>query len=539
MALALVAAGATAEITPSSFELVGDAEAAAAPSRLDVPYDRVVQKTVHNAYARREPLFDQLAWHGVRSLELDVHTTRAGVSAARQDWFVFHEDVPLARGSSCATLRACLGQLAAFHRAVPGHDVVTLFVDVKDGFPEGHAPADLDAVLAEGLGRDALVTPEDLLARCPGARSIRDAVAGTCKFPSGRELRGKFVVAITGGTACAPSSAVSVYARSGTARARTAFVASNSDASCPVEGFDDARFDHVAFVNLSFDERTRAPQVRTRGLVARVYYGGLVGGLDTEGDFFEARRSGAQLLATDAVNAEVDRWSLPSPASSPSWNGPAVHDAEPGDFALVEATTGALGGDHDSFFYAFERSEGRESETWSSILSVPSSHVEPLAHACLMARAAEGDDAAYAAVCRPFDEGAPRLLVRARRGGPTTVRELELPADAATTPESAAFFRFHVEPAVVLSRGLRATHVVAESSTDGVTWAAVGAASVAGDLPMRGVAVASQDRTPVRALVGHLLRQRGDEATPIRVADLRERVAIGTRASGRLLASRR
>ncbi len=534
MAVALVAAGATAEVQPRGLELVGDAVAAAAPTRLEVPYDRVVQRTIHNAYARREPLLDQLVWHGVRSLELDIHTSRAGTAALAGDWMVFHEDIPLARSSSCATLDACLGALAAFHRAVPEHDVLTLFVDVKSAFGPGHAPADLDAALARALGRDVIAAPEDLVAHCPGAGSVREAVASPCTFPTGRELRGKILVAITGGTSCAPASAVSRYAEDG---GRLAFVAPNADATCPVEAYDDPRRAHVGFVNLSFEERARATQVRARGLVARVYFGGIVGGLDSEQDFFEARRSGAQLLATDAVNADVDGWSVPAPRPALAWQGPNVREGAPGSFALVDASSGDLGGEHDSVFFAHGRGDTSARETWAALFSVASSHVEPLAQTCLMARASADADAPHASVCRPLDEGAPRLVVRSRRGGPTTVRSLDAGGDGSSL-ESHAFFRLHIEPAKVLARGLVATHVIAQSSTDGETWSIVGAASVSGELPLRGVAVASRTSAPVQAIVGHLSRGGDAGLEPVRAEGLVS-AAVGAGAGGRLTPLRR
>lgn len=534
IAVALVAAGATAEVQPRGLELVGDAVAAAAPTRLEVPYDRVVQRTIHNAYARQEPLIDQLLWHGVRSLELDIHTVRAGVPAVAGDWMVFHEDIPLARSSSCPTLEACLGAIAAFHRAVPEHDVLTLFVDVKSAFAPGHATADLDAALVRGLGRDVLATPEDLVAHCPGARSVREAVSAPCTFPTGGQLRGKVLVAITGGTACAPATPVSRYDAEG---GHVAFVAPNADATCPVEAYDDPRRTHVAFVNLSFEERTRATQVRARGLVARVYYGGIVGGLDSEQDFFEARRTGAQLLATDAVNAGVDRWSIPAPQTSLAWQGPNVREAEPGSFALVDASSGDLGGERDDFFFAHARSDTSARETWATLFSVSSSHVEPLAQTCLMARASAAPDAPHASICRPLDEGAPRLVVRARRGGPTTVRPLDAGVDGSSL-ESHAFFRLHVEPAKLLARGLVVTHVVAQSSTDGEAWSIVGAASVAGELPLRGVAVASRTSTPVQTIVGHLARGGDGGLERVRMESLVP-AAVGAKAGGRVTPLRR
>jgi hypothetical protein len=549
VALAVLAAGATVEVPEGGFDLVAEAEAAAPESRAvapaparDLPYDRAVQRTIHNAYARSEPVLDQLLWHGVRSFELDVHTTRAGEGARAADWFVFHEDLPLARESSCATLDACLAVLGAFHRAVPEHDVVTLFLDVKDPFTTpGHAPGDLDGAIVRALGRDAIVTPEDLRARCPEARSLRDAVAGRCRFPGLRELRGKVLVAITGGTACDPSSAVATYAQGEHGQeprpgARIALAAPDATDACPVESLDDGRFDHVAFVNLAFAERARAGAVRARGLVARVYGGGLVGGLDNEADFKEARREGAQLLATDAVNAEADPW-VTLPRSAPPWRGPGAIDlgAARGAFAVVETASGDLSDDRDSFFFANETRATNADEVWTALVSVPSSHVAKAAKGCLMARASDAPDAPHAAICRPFDEGAPELVVRARRGGPTVVRARRGDDErraAPHAPESEGFLRLGVERVTRLPRGLVVTHVVGEASADGVSWHVVGAASITGELPLRGAAVAAGGTEPVRALVGAVTRAGDDGVSAIDLTTLPGQTPIGEGSGG-------
>lgn len=532
MALAVLAAGATAEV-PAGLDFVGAAEAKSsdAGSTLDVAYDRATQRTIHNAYARREPLVDQLLWHGVRSLELDVHTTRAGARAPASSWFVFHEDLPLARESSCATVEACLAVLAAFHAEVPEHDVVTVFLDVKDTFGPGHTPRDLDGTVERALGRASIVAPGDVLARCPGATSVRDAVTKKeCRFPGLRELRGKFVVVITGGTACQPGSAVSRYAE-GSPDERLAFVAPNANEACPVAALDARSSGHVVFVNLAFEERSQAAEVRRRGLVARVYGTGLVGGLDNEADWTEAQRAGAQLLATDAVNATSDPWAA-SLRPAAAWRGPGARDlGEVPTMRLVEATTGDLAGERDSFFFARRARRTDANEVWSALVSVPSSHVEPEAKACLMARASDAPDAPHAALCRPFDEGAPELVVRARPGAPTVARPLELEGTTAHVPEASAFLRLSVAPTTTLPRGLLVTHVVAEASADGVSWRVVGAASVAGELPLRGVAVASRKPETVRALFGALTRSDDDGPAKVDLVDL-DPVGVGSGAAG-------
>src|SRR5690606_37557291 len=72
-----------------------------------VSYAAAVQRSVHNAYERLEPLLDQLVFHRVRSIELDVHSGKEGATAPSGEWLVYHDDVPFFRNTSCTTLTDC------------------------------------------------------------------------------------------------------------------------------------------------------------------------------------------------------------------------------------------------------------------------------------------------------------------------------------------------------------------------------------------------------------------------------------------------
>jgi hypothetical protein len=478
-----------------------------------IRYDEVVMKTTHNAYASDEPLFDQLVYHRIRSLELDVHVAKSGARAPASDWFVYHEDLPFFRGSSCTMLSDCLAQIGAFHRAVPSHEVVTLFVDLKDAVSAGHDAADLDRAL-DTLGDDAILTPRELVARCPGATTLRSAVGGSCHFPGLSELRGRIIVAVTGGSTCNRSSHVSAYARDGA----RAFLAPDLDGDCPIESYDDRP--DVAFLNVRYGERSRVEAVRARGLVARVYRGGLAGGLDTAAELGAARASGAQLLATDRVNEDADAWSTTSTASGwPFLCAGRDGFTEPSDLFSLRARSGDIGDTHDSLYFASDRDEG--AATWSAFVSVPSSHVEREAKGCLVARASDAPDAESVALCRPFDEAPPRLVVRRERGGASTTTEMAPIAGVAR--DTAAFLRLTTTPRV------GGTDVTAEASLDGKRWQRVGDASLAIALPLHGVAVASHGSSPVRAIFGNVTKN----AQPMRVPSFASHAAIGG-ASGEI-----
>jgi hypothetical protein len=222
------------------------------------------------------------------------------------------------RDTTCSRLSECLGQISDFHRAVPLHEVVTLFVDLKDEFAAGHLPSDLDAAIAKGLGRENIVSPADMMSSCDGASSLRSAVTGRCHFPTVGELQGKFLIVTTGGAACEGRSLVSKY-ENNAPKERLAFIAPNVDDACPLESYD-ARSD-VVFFNLAFSHHAAAQRIRGRGLVARVYGDGLVGGVNDADEMRTAFRAGATHVATDRVRSDVNPSWL---AHGRAWDGTGV-----------------------------------------------------------------------------------------------------------------------------------------------------------------------------------------------------------------------
>ena len=140
-----------------------------------------------------ERLLDQLAFEGVRSLELDIH----GDDARPGELRVYHT-VP--GNSLCDSLRDCLGEVRAFAWSAPQHDPITLILELKAvlsaNFTAEHGVEDLDRVLREELG-PALFTPADLLARCPGDATLSACVA-RAGWPALAELRGRVLVALLG-----------------------------------------------------------------------------------------------------------------------------------------------------------------------------------------------------------------------------------------------------------------------------------------------------------------------------------------------------
>lgn len=485
-----------------------------------IPYDQVTLKTIHNAYQRDEPLLDQMLYDNVRSIEVDIHKGK-GADAPAGQWWVYHIDAPTQDGSNCKFLDDCLAAMAAFHQAMPNHEVVTLYVDFKDDWVTGHMPSDFDEHVSDILGRENIAAPADFIAACDGAKTLRESVTGNCKFPSLGSLRGKFIIAGTGGSGCDANSHVSKYGGDKPAE-RLAFISADLNANCPLEKYDE--HPDIVFLNMNYDGRAQAQAVRDKGLIGRIYKGGLNGGLDTQEDFVGAKTAGAQHLATDKVNVEQDPWSTTQSAKGfPfSCNGcDALRESSP--LLAMSATSGDQWDKADSGFYAYVNDTGEA--TWTAMISVPSSHTEEFAKACLIARASEEPGAANVAFCRPFDNHPPRLQLRLKDGDATTSEDA--PAWPGFSSETAFFVRLHLKP------DGEDTEVEAYVSKDGKDFGQPLSQRIFHSaLPLRGVSVSTHGSGKKHAFFAGLTRSQPDLPPERMKAEKLTKKAIGGGATG-------
>ena len=233
-------------------------------------YNQVRQKSTHNAYKRIEGLIDQLVYWRIRSLEVDLHMgDQLGRPIDDGDWAVYHATPdPM---SSVPRMSQVLEILAGFHRAVPDHEVITVFVDMKDAFPvdqnDGHSGLSLDRLIIDRLDAPlggVVYRPHELLNRDADATSLKAAVAGSSGWPTLAELRGRFIFCITGG----PSFVEHYTDGPLTDPARLVFV------SVPVAEVDDIPGDpDRVFFNVDGNKHIDlARQAACNGWVARAYY---------------------------------------------------------------------------------------------------------------------------------------------------------------------------------------------------------------------------------------------------------------------------
>lgn len=179
----------------------------------DVTWDRIHQTASHNSYLVPGGVAT-LHGVGIRSFELDIHRgaptdvlgalvpwsavqSFVGIAADAvlhggghaDDWLVYHDS--LNSSSAHVTLSDGLAAIAELDESDP----LTVFIDNKDRLGGDHDGEALDAVLHEQLGT-RLFGPADLLARAPGATTLRQAIA-QAGWPTVDELRGRVIVVLT------------------------------------------------------------------------------------------------------------------------------------------------------------------------------------------------------------------------------------------------------------------------------------------------------------------------------------------------------
>lgn len=406
-------------------------------------YDEVRQKSSHNSFQRHEGLLDQLIYHRNRSLELDIHVGKTFAPDLDGDWYVYHIDVVDA-DSQCRTLSQCLGLVASLEQVVPQHEVVTLWIDLKDGFDSEHSPSDLDARLVEAFG-ERLWTPGELLEKCP-ASGLQQAIA-RCGWPELAALRGRVIVALTGGDLEDPSGPLASYVGDDPA-VRAAFVAPGL-----TEAEAIAEHDEAIIFNLAAGDVALAQDVRAAGMVSRVWV------VDDAKAWQGAAGVAMHHLATNKINAAVDPWS--STASAGGWPFACIDDCEApaeeqGAIVAFDVESGDLWGNSDDGAFAYVEPQGDVAVT--AAISVVSSHVEPWGKACVGARAGLDAGAPYLAVCRPTDVHPLRVQLREQQGGGT--KAIEIAATDGLGVEVPALVRLVREGACV--RGL--------GSVDGAVW---------------------------------------------------------------------
>ena len=396
-------------------------------------YNEVRQTSSHNAFQRKEGIYDQVVYWRVRSLEIDLHRGKPGRKALKKDWYIYHvalidPDTSVDRFSGF--LQICRG----IQRAIPQHEVITVFLDIKDRFhtttSASQSAAVLDGLLIDALGEDHIYRPRDLVAREPGAGSLLGAVSAQ-GWPTLEELRGKFLFVLTGG-----GDDMATYAHSGIANGRVAFLSTavSHASEVPAEP-------HIVFYNMNGENVRFAKNVSEAGLISRAYY------VDSRERWQSAVDHDCHHIATDHVNTRVDPWSKTRRSTGfpfQALRGYTPSITEAGDVCGVWARSGDLWGKRDSFFFHYRDCSNHIDNQYAFYISGPNSEVDDWAKGGVMARSSLARNAPYFGVFRVGEHHGLRVQYRVAPKGPTIAEERRLGPEGLFDPDTLVFVRLSV-----------------------------------------------------------------------------------------------
>ncbi|HWK89928.1 MAG TPA: hypothetical protein VNP72_08025, partial [Longimicrobium sp.] len=391
-------------------------------------YNQVRARGSHNSYQRDEDIADQLLFWRLRHIELDLHvaggvtiatdddpfraTLNPGLPLPRRrripgDWFVYH-DLPSAERPSVNLFSDGLALLAGFHKAVPQHEVVTVALDIKNGFQVEHTPADLDRQIQFHLP-GLVYTPADFIKDVPNPTKLQDNTT----WPFLKDLRGKFIFICTT-KGLAPGSNLSQYIADGASK-RTCFVAPEISKKSAIT--DDENKDAVFFNMTVGNAPELGGEVIDKGFISRAY------GANSKDDFDKAKKARCHLIGTDKVNTDAAPWSRTHNARGFPFQGigrtVSGTQTEPGTIFQFTVQSGDIYDRADSCVFKYTRDVPASGKTltYTYAVAVPSSHTaDRNGKAGLMARASLKADAANFAIVRVADNNEPRAQVRAEAG---------------------------------------------------------------------------------------------------------------------------
>jgi Phosphoinositide phospholipase C, Ca2+-dependent len=464
------------EAPPLELFEAGKAATAPVPNRR---YDEVRQKSSHNSFQKQEAILDQMIYHRIRSLELDIHHSKGpDWPITPQDWYVYH-DADDDWETTCHRLSDCLDELRSFHDAYPQHEVVTVFLDLKDDWRSGVDPWDLDLRIDDHMPSSMLYRPIDLAWRC-GSGSLQTA-ASTCGWPFLRDLRGKFIFALTGDI-----DKLDEYVLDGAqALFRTAFVAPKLK---HLDLLDDQNHNYAVFFNMETDHQDWAANVGMRHFISRSYY------VNDEDLWNDAESFGVNHLATDKINFHQDVWSRthnaqgwPFECFSPCASGLKELDRTLG----VEVDSKDIWDSSDNFRFLYEYT-GPENKLWTTAVNTRNSHTEDWAKGCLMARSTLSSDSPYFAVCRPNDDYRLRIQWRYFAGGPSDRTDADVVPSDTIDEESIT----HIGLLTFSDNRC----VAGYGSQDGATWSLIGYKCFSVPLNRQGLASSSHEGGTIKFL---------------------------------------
>ncbi|MCW3106069.1 MAG: hypothetical protein JWQ09_575 [Segetibacter sp.] len=240
-------------------------------------YNNKYSVACHNCYQKKYSSSLEDALQYTSTLELDIWDSQYFIGKKKctgTDWFVKHSLFQKGN-NNCAggSLRVCLTEIEQWTRKNPDHDVLTIYIDKKEGWGSRRSarkPEDLDNLISSIFPANNIYSPKEVLQE---NESLRSSVHG-CNWPSTQELKGKVIFVITDATILTRKNKLLNNYLNKQQNRSICFVAprikKNGEILKP-RGMSKENISNVIFYNLSYKNAGLSSMISSSNYINRVY----------------------------------------------------------------------------------------------------------------------------------------------------------------------------------------------------------------------------------------------------------------------------
>ncbi len=230
----------------------------------------------HNCYEKKYSKSLEDVFSYTKTIEIDIwdipRILQKG-GGMRSDWFVKHTFLQKGNKNSFGgSLATCFRAINEWSDNHPGHDVISIFVDKKQGWSKRgtRKPEDFDSLLISVFGRDKLYTPGDFA----GTSSNLRTALKEYEWASLNSLKGKIIFVLTDATFFRPRNVVlNAYLKKLQENA-LCFVAPTivkEDEVAKPKGISTDNAGNIVFYNLDYKNSNLCEFVSSKNYINRVY----------------------------------------------------------------------------------------------------------------------------------------------------------------------------------------------------------------------------------------------------------------------------
>ena len=243
----------------------------------EILYNNSYSIACHNCYEKKysQSLSDALSYTSTLEIDIwDMPLLLNKLGSMDNDWFVKHTYFQKGNNNCFGgSLANCLTEIANWSASNPDHDVITVFLDKKQGWSNRSGtrkPADLDKLITSIFDKEKIFTPANLTRN---DANLRTAVKNHNWIPL-NDLKGKVVFIITDATLFRPRNAILNKYLNKRKSAATCFVAPTIKKELEIakpKGISKSNMTDIIIYNLNFKHIALSETISANNYVNRVF----------------------------------------------------------------------------------------------------------------------------------------------------------------------------------------------------------------------------------------------------------------------------